>query len=823
MRNSGIKLLTAILFVLVVNSCSSSEDLPANPTAPFPTSDPTLMPIFDVIITANPPESTQADANIALVLLDEVSGWPHNAKIIPMQRLSDGRWQVTLNPPAGSLIRYRYMRSSPIVQFEAGSDGKVIQNRVLHISGSSQVEDVIASWDGIPYTGDTGRVIGRLVDATTGEPLREMIASIAGNTIFTDSNGSFRVNSLVPGLHTITAFSTDGSYTPAQQGAVVQAGSTTPAQMGLFPATPVRVTFEVTVPEDTLEGTQLRISGNLRQFGHIFTELYGGIANAVNLMPTLIEVDPTHYIFIADLYSGTHFRYKYTLGDGLVNAERDEDGSLVTRDVIIPNEDIIIRDTVESWQGEDQGNVLFWLEVPSLTPSTDVVSLQLNPITLTSPIPMYKIGDQQWFYTLYSYPVSEGDIEYRYCRNEQCGIADDLQTSSLNARWRRFIPSKSQIDLRDTVVEWNWFKADDQVSIIPSLQIAPRSGFTVGVELLPKYTPSWESSIERGLQDIANFNANAIILTPSWVVGDHDPEPEIEFDPAHSPYFEHLKRQVEVAQSLNLQVALHPALDFGNQDVDEWWKNAARDSEWWSVWFERYKSFLLTYAQVAAEMQVAKLIVGGPEVSPSLPTGILSDGTPSGLLAEGDMKWREIIDEVRAIFPGRIAFELELERSIPTIPTFLDAIDEIHIYWHAPLATTLSAGIQEYQSAAKSILSNVILSSEAISSRPIYLSVEYASFDGTALPCEYRPEIECLDAEVFDLGAEGNALVPLDLQEQADALYAVIAEAYIEPRIQGVFVRRYNPVVRINDKSASVFGKPAQAVLELWYSQITGN
>jgi hypothetical protein len=714
------------------------------------------------------------------------------------------------------------MRQTPSVNFEAGSDGLVIQNRILHISGSNQVEDVIASWDGIPFTGETGRIIGRLVDATTGDPLKEMIAYIAGNTVFTDANGDFRVDGLVPGIHTITAISTDGSYAPAQQGALIEAKTTTPAQMGLFPAVPVQVTFELTVPEDTLEGIPLRITGNLKQFGHIFTELYGGIANAISLMPTLIEVDPTHYIFITDLYSGTHFRYKYTLGDGLINAERDEDGATVTRDVIIPTEDIIIRDTVQRWQGEDQGSVLFWLDVPALTPTTDVISLQLNPLTLTSPVPMWKIGEQQWFYRVYSYPVTEGGIEYRYCRNQQCGIADDLLTSSPNSQWRTFLASESQIDLHDAVLEWKWMKEDGQSTFIPSLQIEPREGFKVGVELLPLYEPSWESSIDDGLEEISAFGANAIIFTPGWVVGNHHPEPEIGFDPAHSPYFDNLKKQIERAHSLGFHVAIHPNLYFGDQNIDSWWKDAARDSEWWSVWFERYRAFIIDYAQIASEMHVSKLILGSVEITPSLSSGTLAGGMPSEVIHDADTKWREIITEVRSVFSGEIAFELDLERSLPVPPTFIDAVDSVHIHWHTPLATTPSAGIQEFQTAARSIISSSILSSASISGKPIFLSVEYASFDGSAMPCEYRPELDCLHVNSFDLGAEGNALVALDLQEQANAIYAILAEAYVQPAIHGVYVRRYNPIVELNDKSASVFGKPAQAVLELWYPQITG-
>jgi hypothetical protein len=79
-----------------------------------------------------------------------------------------------------------------------------------------------------------------------------------------------------------------------------------------------------------------------------------------------------------------------------------------------------------------------------------------------------------------------------------------------------------------------------------------------------------------------------------------------------------------------------------------------------------------------------------------------------------------------------------------------------------------------------------------------------------------------MDPSAFDLGSEGNAFLQVNLKEQAEAIYAILAEAYVQPSIHGVYVRRYNPIVELNDKSASVNGKPGQLVLEIWYPQITG-
>jgi hypothetical protein len=62
----------------------------------------------------------------------------------------------------------------------------------------------------------------------------------------------------------------------------------------------------------------------------------------------------------------------------------------------------------------------------------------------------------------------------------------------------------------------------------------------------------------------------------------------------------------------------------------------------------------------------------------------------------------------------------------------------------------------------------------------------------------------------------------VDLGEQAQAMNAVLMEATQRPGIQGFTARRYNPVVALQDKSASVHGKPASDVLWYWYQRLTG-
>src|SRR3989304_2212471 len=60
--------------------------------------------------------------------------------------------------------------------------------------------------------------------------------------------------------------------------------------------------------------------------------------------------------------------------------------------------------------------------------------------------------------------------------------------------------------------------------------------------------------------------------------------------------------------------------------------------------------------------------------------------------------------------------------------------------------------------------------------------------------------------ESFDLGAIVDPDLEVDLQEQAQAFNAVIAEAAERPEIRGRYARRYNPRAGVRALSASVNG-----------------
>ncbi len=202
---------------------------------------------------------------------------------------------------------------------------------------------------------------------------------------FTDRLGSFQFDRIPSGLHNLVVLSLDGSYQPAQQGAIVAENSLTPAEMSLMPAAKTPVTFEVTLPENTPLDVPIRLAGNILPFGQRFYRLEGDVSTSSASMPALIRVDDTHAIFIADLYEGTDLHYKYTLGDGLWNAERDSSGYFRLRQAVI-TPDLILRDTVDTWYGEQQGAVYFITSIPENT-SYPQLLLFSSILSVVDPLP----------------------------------------------------------------------------------------------------------------------------------------------------------------------------------------------------------------------------------------------------------------------------------------------------------------------------------------------------------------------------------------------------------------------------------------------------
>jgi hypothetical protein len=821
--------LLAVTLTLALGLLLPSCSLPPSPSSfagpsPYPVPQPTGMPSAMVTFTVHPPaDDTPDDAGLMLVLLDEVTGLAYNRQPVPMVRQPDGSWQASITPAVGSLLRYRYARSNPSAVDEVAADGTPVRLRQALISGPMQLDDYVAAWAGNSYQGPTGRIVGHITGAGSGQPLAEMLVSAGGRLTFTDGEGAFRLDGLMPGLHTLTVASTDGAYHTVQQGAVIAADSATPADLAMQPAKAVQATFEVVLPSDTVSGTPVRVAGNIRQFGNVFADLQGGVSLATGRMPAMVMVDPTHYLMISTLYAGTDLVYKYTLGDGLWNAERNPQGYFNLRRLIVPDHDLVIEDTVSTWHSPSRGSLTFHVTVPADTPPSDSVSLQLNPFTWFVPVPMWRTSDNEWGYELHGPLDFAGNLAYRFCRNQQCGAADDADTAGPDAPGLNVTLSQAAQDLQAQVKAWQWWAAPTSETTVVAPQIEPRPGFLAGIAFDPDYHPSWSGLQAGALADIAGGGANAVILAPRWTAANSLGLPILSFDPARSPFGDELRGDISEAHSQHLSVTLRPVLATPDSSLPRWWADAQRDATWWSVWFERYREFLLTEARLAGETGVERMIIDGTQLAPAFPGGSLQDGSPSMVPADAEVRWRGILTDVRSLFPGKLDLALDFGQQLQMPPAFIDAFDEVVIDWHAPIGSGSSPAVSDMQIEAGRLMDSTLSGNPALAGKPVILNVEYLSVTGSASGCPSAPDQSCRPAQAFAQGAAVDPDLKVDLPGQAAAYNAMLLEATTRQNIIGFFSSGYNPAAALQDKSASVNGKPARDVLWYWYPRLTGS
>jgi hypothetical protein len=657
------------------------------------------------------------------------------------------------------------------------------------VTGQGSVEDVVSKWTDTTYTPPTGRIIGEAHDAQSGQPIPNLLVTAGGAQAISKADGSFVIEGLPPGVHNLVAYAMDGTYRTYQQGARVAVESTTPTPLSLETAPTANLLFVVTVPEGT-PPVPLRLAGNLYQLGNSFGNLRGDLSSVATNMPEMKLLPDGRYSLTLTLPVGADIRYKYTLGDGFWNAEHTNTGEFKLRQIIVPDHNALIEEQVESWQDHSSRMLAFDITVPENTPPGDFVSIQFNPlIGWTEPLPMWQLAEFRWAYILYSPLNLPGNFSYRYCRNNQCGYADDAQTPGVYGTGRPIELSDERQTFSEPVVEWSSLYADPAAFTIPPAEIPLRGqAFWAGVEWIHDYHPNWRALFPAALDRVKTTGANWVVLSPTWTYGKNPPGNN---PPVLAPLMGQditwwdLVEAASLSQARGLNVAIYPsARTLVNSD--EWWQSAQRDFSWWPAWFYQYRSFVLHHADLAQRSGAAALILGGEELAPALPGGLLPDGTPSGVPENAEEQWRELITQTRARFSGQLLWAVP-HQAIDNPPPFLDAIDQVYLTWTVDALLDAQSG---QAIPMDSWLDNRLLPFQILVGKPVIL--------GVSLPSD--PSLE----------------------NQLEAYNTVIQPATQRDWIAGFVSRGYYPPAALQDLSASVNGKPASNLLAYWFPGLMG-
>ncbi len=813
-----------LIQMILIQACSPTKPPlisfePTNTPEPPPSID--LDPLSTITFQVDVPEDTPADQPILFSRLDEVTGLALNIDRQEMQKTGQGTYSITLPFPVGANIKYRYARQDIHTAEEHTTDGRPVRYRLYRNDGPGVVHDVISAWSDSNFSGSTGRIMGKVTDVQSGLPAPNLLVTAGGAQTVTASNGDFLLEGLPPGIHNLVAYAFDGSFLTFQQGAVVAEDSTTPAEIQVSPAPLVKLIFSVEVPEGTLPAVPIRLAGNLSQLGNTFADLSGGMNTLAARMPSLTPLPNGRYALEIELPAGAFLEYKYTFGDGFWNSEHTSSGDFRLRTMTVPETDTLVEDRIDNWGSSSKaGPIIFDLNVPSSTPELDFVSIQFNPFGWTEPIPMWDLGNDHWVYMLYSPITNQDEIAYRYCRNDQCGRADDSNTPGINTPGRMLTISGGTQTVEDTVDEWFWLYSDLSPEQEGIQNVPHRSAeFIAGIELQPHYHPSWTPRFPVTGREIESLQANWLFLSPTWTFTRQNP-PVLEPVTGKDASWQDLSFVTDKAHAFGMQVALFPSPNFP-MTMEEWWLDSPGDFPWWQVWFERYQNFILNFADKAQLDGANGLVLGGDWVSPALPGGVFPDGSSSGVPADAEIRWRKLIAEVRERFDGTLFWALPTSEEGIHPPPFIEDLDQVYLLWSLPLTDQSEPTLEQLTESAGKYIDREVFPLEITLEMPFTIAVAYPSAKGGLQGCiqvtQDEDQISCLDPGNLEPGHQDFPEVEHEFSEQLSAYQALFAAINERDWIDGFVSRGYYPPAELHDKSTSIHGKPAQEILSQWY------
>lgn len=642
------------LFLMIIPGVTGCLPVQETPVAPIPTElHPEAVPLEFATIVFNliiPDALPQSDV-IYIDVLDEVTGLTFNPKRTQLNQVDSTHYSITLTVIKGAVIKYRYYREGGFTAIEKKTDGSNVRYRMAYAASEQEyVNDYLASWGDNEYAGKTGTLSGFVKDGITAMPVADILICAGGYQTFTDANGQFVLDGLMPGTHNIAAYAIDGSYLPFVQGAAIVEDLDTPAQILLRSTPIVNLTFLVTPPQEAI-GAPVRMAGNLYQTGNMFADLAGGVNALASRMPILAETSDGKLMLILQLHSGTYFTYKYTLGDGLWNAEQSDTQPFVLREMIVPEKDTFIEDTILRWSQPGIEPFTFQVSTPSASPQDESLSIQFNPFSWTEPIPMWSLGGNQWLYILFS-PLDIIDtVEYRYCRNDHC---EETKYDATTTSFSKTQPNRLIIDIIPTWINW-------QPEPVPTSVIAsniPKKGaaYLTGFALSPINRHDQLPQFSKAITDSTKIGGNFFLLTlPHDIVQTAN---HVRFvQPSGQRFF---VREIEyisdTAHSLNSLAGISPTIRFDkNQiyDLDE------------AEWFAELSRTAISYAHIAEVARLDTLVL-----SHDLLFRFLQQNESISMV-------ESLVSEVRAVYSGNLAYQLAVDE-IPTHSTaFLNRFDSI--------------------------------------------------------------------------------------------------------------------------------------------------
>lgn len=293
----------------------------------------------------------------------------------------------------------------------------------------------------------------------------------------------------------------------------------------------------------------------------------------------------------------------------------------------------------------------------------------------------------------------------------------------------------------------------------------------------------WQA--EESLQKLKETNATWVSILATGYQ-DNVYSTVIDWNGAYTPNDDSVVGLINYAHQLGLKVMLKPHVDLLN-DPNHWrgqiglYFNEAA----WQQWLSSYRQFILHYAQIAAATGAEQFCVGCE-----------LDGT----VARSE-DWRQIIADIRQVYPGLLVYADDQVESKPEAVTFWDALDLIGQDLYPTLTSKTSPSVSDLCYGWARLLVKIKALAEKWGKPVLITEIGYRSVQGAA-------------QNPWDWQKEG----PVDLVVQRKCYEAALRMVAGRPYLAGMYWWQWFPDLSLggpSDTSYSPFGKPAERVLRL--------
>lgn len=292
---------------------------------------------------------------------------------------------------------------------------------------------------------------------------------------------------------------------------------------------------------------------------------------------------------------------------------------------------------------------------------------------------------------------------------------------------------------------------------------------------VPRYAPA--------IHEIASLGADTLLLSIS-VYQTHGGTTSIYADPQRTPSDDDLQFLCALARARGLRVVLMPKILLARPRGNEW-RGRIRPTSW-DEWWDSYTRVIVHYARLSTEAGVEVLIVGSELISAE----------------RFEQRWRDLIAQVRAVYPGLLAYSANWDH-YSAVP-FWDALDLVGVTTYNKLSDDPLPTVEQLEAAWRPVRQRLFEWQSRIA-RPILLTeVGWASQEGCSI-------------EAWNYYRSSRA-TPAGLEEQRRCYEAFVRAWPLEPPLAGVIWWEWSPEpCGPQDVSYCPRGKPAEAVLRAWF------